>query len=326
MLSLATYANPRPNPNPTVTLPLKPHCESQTCLQTRGDLHLVPISVAASSQSCLNLAHTRSLPEKQSAASFIPHLWRLRHRYHDNSASYGLLSCSFSSPPKMHLCMAQWKGTVPTECEMNKGKEITIDPIIFTYRLSAGLPVVYILFSGLNKHQSFNCLMSFNHFILNLQVTQSSRNMRLKQLPHTSVSSFLWSDFAHWLCLRVQRDFDPVRLFKPGSRANSRNPQCFKLAEEGRDGAAAEHRQNPTADTKMWEQILRTSQNASDGNSVFSVDESGARSQFLRISLVFILKRKALASTNCMIAPSSHRNPHGCTHSESAAHTHSAAW
>lgn len=105
MLSLAAYANPRPNPhhNPTATLPLKPHCESQTCL------HLVPISVAASSQSCVNLAHThtRSLPEKQSAgssASFIPRLWRLRPCYHDNNASYGLLSCSFSSLPKMHLC------------------------------------------------------------------------------------------------------------------------------------------------------------------------------------------------------------------------------
>lgn len=56
MLSLAAYANPRPNPhhNPTATLPLKPHCESQTCL------HLVPISVAASSQSCVNLAHTHT--------------------------------------------------------------------------------------------------------------------------------------------------------------------------------------------------------------------------------------------------------------------------
>lgn len=164
--------------------------------------------------------------------------------------------------------------------------------------------------------------MSFNHFILNLQVTQSSRNITLKQLPHTSVSCFLWSDFPRWLCLRVQRDFDPVRLSKPGSRASSRNPRCFKLAEEGRDGAAAEQRQNPTADTKMWERILRPSQNALDGNSVFSVDESGACSQFLKIVLVFILKRRALALTNFMIVPSSHRNPHGCARSESAAHTH----
>lgn len=82
-----------------------------------------------------------------------------------------------------------------------------------------------------------------------------------------------------------------------------------------------EQQQSRDRDTKMWEQVLRPSQNALDGNSVFSVDESRARSQFLKIFLVFVLKRKALALTNFMIAPSSHRNPHGCARSESAART-----